>query len=174
MNMMPKPGIEPATFRFSVWRSPNWAISAYLWLIFTLKLLSLQKTQTLRKSGNWILEPIHKRLYCIYGKFLRHRGISSNGRARASHERGSGINARILHVFLRKYFYLHWQNNWSMNSMSLSFVALTSRFCNDKDFYRIRSSLPIVSLQFCVQHRVGYKTMLILNFFVRNWKLLSN
>ena len=61
----------------------DWAISAYLWLIFTLKLRSLQKTQTLRKSGNWILEPIHKRLYCIYGKFLRHRGISSNGRARA-------------------------------------------------------------------------------------------
>ena len=25
---MPRPGIEPGTFRSSVWRSPNWAISA--------------------------------------------------------------------------------------------------------------------------------------------------
>ena len=61
-----KPGIEPGTFRSSVWRSPNWAFSAYLLLIFTFKLRSLQKTQTLRKSGNWILEPIHKRLYWIW------------------------------------------------------------------------------------------------------------
>ena len=30
------------------------------------KLRSLQKTETLRKSGNWILEPIHKRLYWIW------------------------------------------------------------------------------------------------------------
>ena len=37
-----------------------------LGLIFTLKFRSLQKTQTLRKSGNWILEPIHKRLNCIW------------------------------------------------------------------------------------------------------------
>ena len=27
---MPRPGIEPGTFRSSVWRSPNWAISAGL------------------------------------------------------------------------------------------------------------------------------------------------
>ena len=66
INMLPKPGIEPRTFRSSVWRSPNWAISAYLLLIFSLKLRSLQKTQTLRKSGNWILESIHKRLYWIW------------------------------------------------------------------------------------------------------------
>ena len=38
----------------------------YWWLIFTLKFRSLEKTQTLRKSGNWILEPIHKRLYWIW------------------------------------------------------------------------------------------------------------
>ena len=25
---MPSPGIEPGTFRSSVWRSPNWAIEA--------------------------------------------------------------------------------------------------------------------------------------------------
>ena len=34
----------------------------------------------------------------------------------------------------------------------LNFVALTSSFCNDKDFYRIRSLLPIMSLQFCVRN----------------------
>ena len=28
---MPKTGIEPVTFRSSVWRSPNWAISACFW-----------------------------------------------------------------------------------------------------------------------------------------------
>ena len=50
--------------------------------------------------------------------------------------------------------------------MSLSFVALSSSFCNDKDFYRIRSSLLIISLQFYVPHRVAYKTMLILNFLL--------
>ena len=94
MNMQPKPVIEPGTLRSSVWRSPNWAISAYLWLIFTLKLRSLQKTQTLRKSANWISEPIHKRLYLIWRQIFRPRGISSNGRARASHARGSGIDAR--------------------------------------------------------------------------------
>ena len=33
---VPKPGIEPGTFRSSVWRSPNWAISAaeITWLLF--------------------------------------------------------------------------------------------------------------------------------------------
>ena len=50
----------------SSWRSPNWAILVDLRLVLTLKLRSLQKTQTLTKSGNWISEPIHKRLYCIW------------------------------------------------------------------------------------------------------------
>ena len=54
----------------------HWAISADLCLVFTLKLRSLKKTQTLTKSGNWILEPIHKRLYCIYGKFLSIGGLA--------------------------------------------------------------------------------------------------
>ena len=38
------------------------------WFVFsfTLKFRPLQKTQTLTKSGNWISEPIHKRLYCIW------------------------------------------------------------------------------------------------------------
>ena len=27
-KLMPRPGIEPGTFRSSVWRSPNWAIAA--------------------------------------------------------------------------------------------------------------------------------------------------
>ena len=33
---------------------------------FHVEMRSLQKTQTLRKSGNWILEHIHKRLYWIW------------------------------------------------------------------------------------------------------------
>ena len=53
----------------------------YWWLIFTLKLRSLQKTQTLRKSGNWILEPIQRGCIEFDGEFFRPRGISSNGRA---------------------------------------------------------------------------------------------
>ena len=42
---MPRPGIEPGTFRSSVWRSPNWAISAvYVVLfIFASWLLNLLK-----------------------------------------------------------------------------------------------------------------------------------
>ena len=30
INILPRPGIEPGTFRSSVWRSPSWAISALL------------------------------------------------------------------------------------------------------------------------------------------------
>ena len=40
------------------------------------------------------------------GEFHSDWGISSNGRARASHARGSGIDARILQEILRKPFYL--------------------------------------------------------------------
>ena len=39
-------------------------------------------------------------------------------------------------------------NSCSIDSMRLNFVAPTSRFFNDKAFYRIRSSPLIISLQF--------------------------
>ena len=157
--------------KISVWQSPNWAISAEL---FQAQNMPCKKRFTIIKCSKLIFKHIYQTCIACDGELLKPWGISSNGRARASHARGSGIDARILHVFLRKYFYLHWQNNCSMNGMSQGFVALTSSFSNDKDFYRIRSSLPIISLQFCVRHRVAYKTTLILNFFVRNWKVLSN
>ena len=35
--------------------------------------------------------------------------------------------------------------------MRLNLVALTSRYCNDKGFYRIRSSPLIIALQFCIR-----------------------
>ena len=82
------------------------------------------------------------------GEFSRTMWISSNGRARALHARGSGIDARILHVILQKTFYLQWQNNCSINSMRLNFVALNSSYFNDKGFYRIRSSLLIILYSF--------------------------
>ena len=57
--------------------------------------------------------------------------------------------------------------------MRLNSVALTSSYCNDKGFYHIRSSLPIIALQFFVDIDT-YKTTIILNVFVRNLKLLGN
>ena len=46
---MPRSGIEPETFRSSVWRSPNWAIAAFIfnhaftWLVYpTVGMFSIQ------------------------------------------------------------------------------------------------------------------------------------
>ena len=52
MNMSPKPGIEPGTFRSSVWRFTNWAISADLCLVLTLK---SPFTENANPNKNWQL-----------------------------------------------------------------------------------------------------------------------
>ena len=44
--------------------------------------------------------------------------------------------------------------------MRLNFVALTSSYCNDKGFYRIRSSPLIIALQFCVDIELHTKRRL--------------
>ena len=48
--------------------------------------------------ANYGKNDIDARKCCYWlGAFLYHGGVRSNGRARALHARGSGIDARILH-----------------------------------------------------------------------------
>ena len=51
-------------------------------------------------------------LFCFVNSFRQDRGISSNGRAPALHAGGTGIDARILHIFF-SFSPLHSKFAWS-------------------------------------------------------------
>ena len=83
MNMLPKPGIEPGTFRSSVRRSPNLAISADLRSMLKQKMCPLEKPLTLKKVVTEFLNVFMRAFIAFDGESHSDLGIRSNGRARA-------------------------------------------------------------------------------------------
>ena len=67
---MPRPGIEPRTFRSSVWRSPNWAIAAIVtqgnaskFNSRSMNFILIEKSseERFRSSDLWVMSPTRYR-----------------------------------------------------------------------------------------------------------------
>ena len=134
---MPRPGIEPGTFRSSVWRSPNWAIAALIfpssttrgeaiakWCICWFRQLS--NTFTIRATS----QDRQLRLLREFGRVLQRCMLSYHTRHLLDHHRASFSNiAPIaciahrseLHISIQRKTLCKTQVNKKMLSSSINF-----------------------------------------------------